>query len=486
MTDPSAQLKSDLAKASERVCKHMNEDHTMSVLAYAHYFGRRPKARWAIMVEINAEGFVLEVDANYCEQYKNDQGSGRKASEKVLVPYSEPLVAAGRIRKVAVNMHFEAFHALGLMYKFRTGYFQDSVRQALTHMPKRILIPIALTPFLCLALLCSASTLSSLAVAPALTIVLCFLCDKLLEPVFLDTLKSRGVVAFDKRPFSLKQVLHTSVVGFLSLMYVAKTQLWLPGSSTILPSQTNEMLSYRQPQASFLCRFREDAGSVAAPRITLGWELYDILVGLSMRWKWMHMKKNAKPLRCSLGGVGGLHSFVVACLLLFIEYKRVTPIVAFGLLMEISSIFLSVRALDFSAVSRGLNALLDVCFAVSFIGIRLILVPIWAFEFLSIGWFPDRSEAGIQESDWGTCMSRSILIIATLAAAILCGMNAWWGSTIIGKLWTVTFGASGPRPALAEKARTADGGTTDKDRLSQLAELETETPNHGSRRQKKE
>ena len=69
--------------------------------------------------------------------------------------------------------------------------------------------------------------------------------------------------------------------------------------------------------------------------------------------------KGAKPLACSVGGVGGLHSLVVSGMILFMEYRGIASVIVFGLVMEVSSVFLGMRALDLSAVSRRANAVLD-------------------------------------------------------------------------------------------------------------------------------
>ena len=129
------------------------------------------------------------------------------------MPYTSPLASAGGVRKIAVAMHFEAFRELGLLYKLRHGFFQDAARQAAQHMPLRVLVPVTTLPFLLLCVVLSADTLASLRVAPFLAAALCFLCDVVFEPRLLAALQRRhGVAPFPKRPFSLKQVFHASVV----------------------------------------------------------------------------------------------------------------------------------------------------------------------------------------------------------------------------------------------------------------------------------
>jgi putative heme iron utilization protein len=47
---------------SERICKHMNEDHAEAVLAYARHYGGVTGASSARMVAIEPDSMRLEVD----------------------------------------------------------------------------------------------------------------------------------------------------------------------------------------------------------------------------------------------------------------------------------------------------------------------------------------------------------------------------------------------------------------------------------------
>jgi putative heme iron utilization protein len=46
---------------SDRICKHMNEDHRDAVLAYAKFFGKLPDADHAVMQSIDPQGMNLQV-----------------------------------------------------------------------------------------------------------------------------------------------------------------------------------------------------------------------------------------------------------------------------------------------------------------------------------------------------------------------------------------------------------------------------------------
>ncbi|MDC0835534.1 hypothetical protein CKA32_006642 [Geitlerinema sp. FC II] len=46
---------------SDRICKHMNDDHADAVLLYARVYGDRPEATSAVMEAIDPQGMNLRV-----------------------------------------------------------------------------------------------------------------------------------------------------------------------------------------------------------------------------------------------------------------------------------------------------------------------------------------------------------------------------------------------------------------------------------------
>ena len=47
---------------SDRICRHMNDDHAEAVLAYARHYGGLGAAEKASLVAVRAEAMELEVD----------------------------------------------------------------------------------------------------------------------------------------------------------------------------------------------------------------------------------------------------------------------------------------------------------------------------------------------------------------------------------------------------------------------------------------
>ncbi|MBW4464100.1 MAG: DUF2470 domain-containing protein [Pegethrix bostrychoides GSE-TBD4-15B] len=51
-------------EVSDRICKHMNDDHAEAILLYARAFAKMPEATAARMLRIDAEGMDLDVQKN--------------------------------------------------------------------------------------------------------------------------------------------------------------------------------------------------------------------------------------------------------------------------------------------------------------------------------------------------------------------------------------------------------------------------------------
>lgn len=64
MSDPTATSPENpfTPQVSDRICKHMNDDHADAVLVYAQFFGQMTTATSARMRSIDAMGMDLAVD----------------------------------------------------------------------------------------------------------------------------------------------------------------------------------------------------------------------------------------------------------------------------------------------------------------------------------------------------------------------------------------------------------------------------------------
>jgi putative heme iron utilization protein len=72
---------------SDRICRHMNDDHAPAVLAYAHHYAGLSQARSARMVAVSAESMTLEVDG-----------------ASVEVPFDHPLIDSEDAHRTLVTM----------------------------------------------------------------------------------------------------------------------------------------------------------------------------------------------------------------------------------------------------------------------------------------------------------------------------------------------------------------------------------------------
>lgn len=70
---------------SDRICKHMNDDHAEAVLAYARHYGGIATARSARMVSVGAEAMRLDVDGTPVEVHFDHTLSDSEDAHRTLV-----------------------------------------------------------------------------------------------------------------------------------------------------------------------------------------------------------------------------------------------------------------------------------------------------------------------------------------------------------------------------------------------------------------
>ena len=70
---------------SERICKHMNDDHAEAVLAYARHYGGVEAPQQARMVAVRPEAMELEVDGQRLDVAFDHTLSDSEDSHRTLV-----------------------------------------------------------------------------------------------------------------------------------------------------------------------------------------------------------------------------------------------------------------------------------------------------------------------------------------------------------------------------------------------------------------
>ncbi len=216
-------------------------------------------------------------------------------------------------------------------------------------------------------------------------------CDRCLER---RCLRALGPCArrHPARPFALKQLLHAGLAGGLSLAVVV---VW-PGP---VP----------QPEASFACAFdRVSPLAALVPRITLGYELQQLY----------HSLRHGDTSFV-------VHEVALIALILFMEAAGVAHVLPWCLVMELSTVCFTLRALEWPG-APAVGQALEYAFAAAFVAIRLGLMPYWAVRFIVLGFTTD-------PSDWGACMTPTVFRVAMAAVVVFNGLNLYWGSMILRK-----------------------------------------------------
>jgi putative heme iron utilization protein len=70
---------------SDRICRHMNDDHPEAVLAYARHYGSISAAQQARMLTIRPEAMELEVDGAHVEVAFDHKLSDSEDAHRTLV-----------------------------------------------------------------------------------------------------------------------------------------------------------------------------------------------------------------------------------------------------------------------------------------------------------------------------------------------------------------------------------------------------------------
>lgn len=85
---------------SDRICKHMNDDHSDAVVLYAKAFGNCPEASAAKMLSIDAQGMNLDVETH-------------GTSQPIRIPFDRDLKDAEDAHHILIDLMKEARKQLG-------------------------------------------------------------------------------------------------------------------------------------------------------------------------------------------------------------------------------------------------------------------------------------------------------------------------------------------------------------------------------------
>jgi putative heme iron utilization protein len=80
---------------SDRICKHMNDDHAAAVLSYARHYGGITTARQARMLAVGPEAMRLEVDGTPVDVPFDHTLSDSEDAHRTLVAMLRSMPAPG-------------------------------------------------------------------------------------------------------------------------------------------------------------------------------------------------------------------------------------------------------------------------------------------------------------------------------------------------------------------------------------------------------
>ena len=107
------------------------------------------------------------------------------------------------------------------------------------------------------------------------------------------------------------------------------------------------------------------------------------------------------------------------------------PMIALGvahhtsrlLVTHLSTVFLNLRRVDFGGAA---NSAVDASFLLSFLLLRLGVLPLWWLRFLRLG-------AASDPRQWGACMHQGVLRAAFAAGVVMHGLNLYWAALLLRK-----------------------------------------------------
>lgn len=78
-------------EVSDRICRHMNQDHAEAVLSYARHYGGLPSASRATMERIEAERMELQVDGRALSIHFDHRLADSEDAHRTLVAMLQAL-----------------------------------------------------------------------------------------------------------------------------------------------------------------------------------------------------------------------------------------------------------------------------------------------------------------------------------------------------------------------------------------------------------
>ena len=194
--------------------------------------------------------------------------------------------------------------------------------------------------------------------------------------------------------------------GFDARMWLHSAAMGLAAAASF----TLDMLTadIAEPERSFRCLPPPSTLAWALPAAEMGYAMHDLRDALRIG----HFSFIA-------------HGAFVGGFLLLLFFLGVAHHVTVVIALHISSIFLNLRRVDFGA---RVNTAIDVAFVVSFLLLRVLLLPVLWLVFLARGYAEPPAALG-------ACMlGAKVLHLALVGGLVLHCLNGYWGWQIVRKL----------------------------------------------------
>lgn len=175
-----------------------------------------------------------------------------------------------------------------------------------------------------------------------------------------------------------------------------------------------------QPQRSFQCLPPATPLAEFLPSISLGYGLHDFAYGV-------------RTGQASFW----LHGLLISLALLVVCHLRIGHNLARLEIMNLSTIFLILRRVDFGP---AINRCVDVTFVVLFFALRVVLIPLWWIQYL-------RYSRSSDSQLWGPCINAGVLALVGVSGIAMHSLNAYWFWHICQKMVAVAFAKEESRAA---------------------------------------
>jgi len=213
--------------------------------------------------------------------------------------------------------------------------------------------------------------------------------------------------------FDLKSTIHSLIIGVAATCSI----LWDAFFTEV-----------HEPARMYMCMPPTTWLSWALPPIEAGYALGELFTMIPQR-NWQYIA----------------HGTLVLSTLSVLRWLGVVAHASRILVIHVSTAFLNLRGID---LGPRVNGAIDVCFAMSFILLRLVILPVWWVQFLAYGYGlkGDGGAGGgggsVDVRATASCVTNAVYRVVVVGGVLIHGLNLYWGLLVCKKLWQKLRGRS--------------------------------------------